>query len=236
MLDRFRLHMLSLMLFLAAGIPAAADDGFVDLFNGKSLEGWVQRGGLAKYRVEDGTIVGQTVPNTSNSYLCTRQNYRDFVLEYEFKCDDQLNSGVQFRSAVYDKETTIKISGEDRTFPADRVHGYQCEIDPDPKRSWTSGIYEERGRGWLYPGLRGGDAGAFTKQGQKMYKQGQWNSVRIVCRGDHIQSWLNGQPRADLRDGLADEGFFGLQVHGVGGREDPLEVRWRNIRIKSVNN
>ena len=55
------------------------------LFDGKTLDGWVQRGGKATYQVEDGAIVGRSVPNTSNSFLCTKQHYGDFVLELEFK-------------------------------------------------------------------------------------------------------------------------------------------------------
>ena len=50
---------------------SAADDGFVPLFDGKTLSGWVQRGGKAKYAVEDGAVVGSSVPNTANTFLCT---------------------------------------------------------------------------------------------------------------------------------------------------------------------
>jgi len=215
----------------------AADDGFVHLFDGKSLDGWVQKGGKAKYRVEHGTIVGQTVPKTPNSFLCTSKNYGDFILEYEYKCDDELNSGVQFRSNCFDKETTVKVGdNKTRKIPAGRVHGYQCEIDPNkPARMWSGGIYDEARRGWLFPGLRGGDGAAFTEQGKKTYKKGEWNEVRIQCEGDHIQTWLNGEPRADFKDSLTAEGFIALQVHGVGGRKDPLEVRWRNLRIKELD-
>jgi len=214
----------------------SAQDRFVDLFDGKSLDGWVQQGGKAKYRVDDGTIVGQTVPNTPNSFLCTNKNYGDFVLEYEYLCDDRMNSGVQFRSTVYDEATTLTIEGKEKTFAAGRVHGYQCEIDPNkPTRMWSAGIYDEGRRGWLFPGKRGGDAAAFSEQGKKTYKKGEWNAVRIRCEGDHIQTWLNGQPRADFRDNLTSSGLIALQVHGVGGRDEAIEVRWRNIRIKSLS-
>ena len=236
MLKSHSFQIVLISVWAATAATAAADDGSVKLFNGKSLEGWVQKGGKAKYRVEAGTIVGQTVPNTSNSFLCTKKNYGDFVLEYEYKCDDALNSGVQFRSTVYDKDTTVTINGKDKKFPAGRVHGYQCEIDPNkPDRMWSGGVYDEGRRGWLFPGQRGGNPKAFTKQGQKLYKKGEWNAVRIVCKGDHIQTWLNNVPRADFKDDLTAEGFIALQVHGVGGRQDPLEVRWRKIRIRPLD-
>jgi hypothetical protein len=220
---------------VAVAATVAAGDGYVALFDGKSLEGWVQKGGKAKFRVEDNAIVGQTVANTPNSFLCTKKTYSDFVLEYEYKCDNALNSGVQFRSSVYDKLTTVKIRGKEKTFPAGRVHGYQCEIDPNkPDRMWNSGVYDEGRRGWLYPGKNGGDGQAFTKQGQTIYKREQWNSVKIVCQGDHIQTWLNNVLRADFEDDLTAEGFIALQVHGIGKRQETLEVRWRNLRIRPL--
>ena len=91
---------------LLSSRPIAANEqtGFRSLFDGESLDGWVQHGGKAKYTVEGGTIVGRSVPKTPNSFLCTKRRFRDFVLEYEFRCDTSLNSGVQIRSNVYDKE------------------------------------------------------------------------------------------------------------------------------------
>src|SRR6516225_10551225 len=77
---------------------ADKDEGWTNLFNGKDLEGWVQRGGNAKYRAEDGQIIGTTVPTTGNSFLCTKKNYSNFILELEFKVQNPLNSGVQIRS------------------------------------------------------------------------------------------------------------------------------------------
>src|SRR5262245_28629700 len=100
-------------LALVAGLfyparPAGAEpkpdaDGYVDLFGGKTLDGWTQRGGKAKYAVTDGQIVGTAVPNTPNSFLCTQRDYGDFILELEFKVDPTLNSGVQVRSHFADE-------------------------------------------------------------------------------------------------------------------------------------
>ena len=207
------------------------------LFDGKSLEGWTQQGGNAKYRVESGIIIGESVPNTPNSFLCTEKKYGDFVLEYEYKCDDRLNSGVQFRSNVFDEETEIELDGKQRKIAAGRVHGYQVEIDPNkPDRAWAGGIYDEGRRGWLYPGIRGGDADVFTKQGQKIYKPGEWNSVRVECNGNSIKTWLNGEPRADFTDDMTAEGFIALQVHGIGGNEAAAGtlVQWRNLTPREL--
>jgi hypothetical protein len=216
----------------------AADEGWVDLFNGKDLSNWVQRGGKAKYEIKDGAIVGSTVLNTANSFLCTPRDYGDFILELEFKVDPQLNSGVQFRSECFEEPKTITAGGKEIKVPAGRVHGYQCEIDMDPakKRWWTAGVYDEARRGWLFPGPLGGDGKAFTEQGAKLSKQNDWNKFRIEAKGDSIKTFLNGEPRANFKDALTPKGLIALQVHGVGAdkAKENITVAWRNIRIKEL--
>jgi hypothetical protein len=78
-----------------------AQDGWVNLFNGKNLEGWEEHSGKAKYAVEDGVLTGQSVSGSGNSFLCTTQKFENFELELEFKCDALLNSGVHIRSEVF---------------------------------------------------------------------------------------------------------------------------------------
>ena len=213
-----------------------ADAGPQPLFDGKSFDGWEIRGGKATYEIEDGAVVGVSAPNTENTFLCSKARYGDFILTYEFKCDNALNSGVMIRAQAKDENTTARRDGKQRTIPAGRVHGYQVEIDPNaPKRLWTSGIYDEARRGWLFPGPKGGDPAAFTAQGKRLFKFNQWNSVRVECRGNRIRTWLNGEPRADFTDDVDAEGFIGLQVHGVGDRRDPLRVRWRNLMIEKLD-
>lgn len=213
-------------LALACTAALAAETGFKPLFDGKTLDGWVQRGGAAKYRVEDGQIVGTSVPNTQNSFLCTARDSGDFILELEFKVATNLNSGVQVRSHCFDEPKTYEWQGKTIKVPARRVHGYQVEIDP-AARAWSGGIYDEGRRGWLAD-LKDNDAA------RKAFKSGEWNQLRIECRGDSLKTWINGVPAADLKDSLTPAGFIGLQVHGVGNRTDPLEVRWRNLRIKEL--
>jgi hypothetical protein len=219
------------LLLAACTVAFAAEqaDGFKPLFNGKDLEGWEQHTGKAEYRVEDGAIVGKTVPGTPNSFLCTKKQYGDFILEFEFKVAKEMNSGVQFRSQFYEKDTVVEIAGKEKKFPADRVHGYQYEIDPSA-RAWTGGIYDEGRRGWLRNLKENTAAG-------KAFKQGEWNEGRIECQGNHIQTWINGVKAADLTDSLTPKGIIALQVHGIGnGKKHPAgeEVRWRNLRLKEL--
>ncbi len=226
------------LIVLASTLHLAAEKGAHALFNGKDFTGWTQKGGVAKYAVEDGVIVGTAVAGTPNSFLCTQKRYGDFILEYEYQCDNRLNSGVQIRSNLFEQDTTVDLDGgKTKKIGRGRVHGYQVEIDPNkPDRMWSGGIYDEGRRGWLYPGLRGGDAAQFTAAGQKAYKPGQWNRVRVECRGDSIKTWLNGVPRADFKDALTAKGFIGLQVHGIGGNKNLVgaQVRWRNLSLREL--
>lgn len=212
----------------------------VNLFNGKNLAGWVQHGGQASFTVVDGMIVGTSVAGAANSFLCTKQEFGDFELELEFKTESPLNSGVQIRSEVFPEARTLTIDGREIQIAADRVHGYQVEIDMETPRNrlWTGGIYDEARRGWLFPaGGEKSPAGvAFSEQGLKVSKPGDWNKLRIVAAGSSIKTWLNGEPRAETTDSLTPRGIIALQVHGVGN--DPAKVgakvRFRNIVLKPI--
>lgn len=225
------------LLVTACGSAMAASE-WTPLFNGKTLDGWVKRGGKAAYSVEDGSIVGTSTLNTENTFLCTPRDYADFILEYEFKVDPKLNSGVQIRSQCFDKPVEIVSAGKTIKVPANRVHGYQIEIDPEPAKDrwWSAGIYEEACRGWLYPGICDGDPKAFTDQGRKLFKQNDWNKVRVEAIGDSIKTTLNGTPCASIKDARTASGFIGLQVHGIGKDQskDGTQVRWRNLRIQEI--
>lgn len=225
MISRFLIPLT--VLSLTSALQAA--DAMQPLFDGKTLNGWEQHSGAAEYRVEDGAIIGKTVPNTGNSFLCTAKKYSNFILELEFKVDPSMNSGVQFRSNYYTKETEVEIAGKKKKFPADRVHGYQFEIDPSP-RAYTGGIYDEGRRGWLFD-LKNNEAA------RKAFKQGEWNQIRIECRGDSLKTFINGVAAADLKDSLTAEGVIALQVHGIGKNQAAIgkEVMWKNIRIQELN-
>ncbi|MCX7872442.1 MAG: DUF1080 domain-containing protein [Verrucomicrobiae bacterium] len=203
----------------------SAEDGWIELFDGKTLKGWIQRGGKAKYTVVDGVIVGETVTNTPNSFLCTEQEYGDFILELEFKVDQKLNSGVQIRSQCFDKPTVVQWQGKEIKIPANRVHGYQIEIDPS-SRAWTGGIYDEGRRGWLFDLKNKPDA-------QKAFKQNEWNKIRVEAKGDSIKTWINGVEAADLKDSMTLKGIIALQVHSA--KDGGLKVQFRNIRLKKLD-
>ena len=67
-------HFSSLVIsLLYVGLIGQEDGDWIDLFNGKDLNDWQQKGGDATYEVVDGTILGTTVANSPNSFLCTEQ-------------------------------------------------------------------------------------------------------------------------------------------------------------------
>jgi len=76
-------------LWASCGLNASAadvGDGFVSLFNGRDLAGWVKRGGSAEYQVEDGSIVGKCVPDTpGNTFLCTEKEFGNFILRLQYR-------------------------------------------------------------------------------------------------------------------------------------------------------
>jgi hypothetical protein len=229
---------LALSLWLAVATPIPAADGWIDIFNGKDLSGWTQRGGAAKYEVKDGVIVGSAVLNTANSFLCTEKSYGNFILELDFRVDPALNSGVQIRSECFDTATTVTTDGKEIKIAGKRVHGYQVEIDMDSgkKRWWTGGIYDEGRRAWLFPGKNGGDGKKFTEQGGKTSKPNDWNHFKVEANGDSIKTWLNGELRADLKDNMTPVGFIALQVHGVGKDQAKagIKAEFKNIRLKQL--
>ena len=193
-----------------------ADKDWEVLFNGKDLKEWKQVNGTAPFKIVNGAIVGTTVSGSPNSFLATRKEYGDFILEFEFMLNNDINSGVQFRSI------------SDPAIQDGRVHGYQFELDPSD-RQWMGGIYDEARRGWLYPL-------SLNPKAQAAYKKGEWNKARIEAIGNKIKTWVNGIPAASLVDDLTGKGFIALQVHSIYDDKDAgKEIKWRNIRIKTKN-
>jgi len=201
------------LLLTFTALPAVQAGEWVELFNGRNLEGWSQKNGLARFEAKEGCIVGTTAPNSPNSFLCTERDYGDFELEFEVMVDKDLNSGVQIRSE----------SKPD--YQKGRVHGYQVEIAVN---GFSGGIYDEARRGKFL------NTNTATPEIRGLLRTNAWNHYRIVCLGDRIQTWVNNVQVTDLRDTMTAKGFIGLQVHGVGNRADPLMVKWRNLRLREL--
>ena len=219
---------LAILLILTQGISSGQENEWISLFDGKTLNGWSVHSGTATYRVENGAIVGQAVPGSPNTFLCTDRQFGDFILEFQVLLEDpELNSGVQFRSLIAPDETVFWFRNEQgeyapRTIPPDRVYGYQVEIAAG---GGAGGVYDEARRAMLPWWPESGSPES------KVFKEEEWNAYRVECHGDSIRTIVNGTVVNDFRDGLTPRGIIGLQVHDVGNDPTPYQVRWKNIRL-----
>jgi len=220
----FALVTLLLSSATVAPLHAEQEACWQDLFDGKTLEGWVQKNGTATYQVVEGTIVGKTSEGSPNSFLCSEKQYGDFELEFFVRVHDELNSGVQIRSATKEVSAEDEAAGKLGT-----VNGPQVEIAINGTAGYVYG--ESTGRGWL------------TSEDQRIlhkhFRNGQWNHYRIVAQGPRIQTWINGEAIGDITDEEISKthpkGFIGLQVHSIGADQGPFDVAWKQIRIKELS-
>ncbi|MDR2848932.1 MAG: DUF1080 domain-containing protein [Verrucomicrobiota bacterium] len=197
------------------------EEGFVALFDGKTLAGWERHGGVSTYAVEDGAIAGRFNDPRRNTFLCTARPYGDFILRLEFKLEAG-NSGVQFRSAT-------RIEGDQ----SEKVFGYQAEIAGDAKV--TARIFDEGRRGFKFGRTwLDNTAPEAIERSAAACKKGDWNRLEIQCVGPSIRTWLNDVPVVNFFDSESFSGFIGLQVHATKEPDGGVCARWRNIRIKEL--
>ena len=195
-----------LILFLASlifscNIPTET----VSLFNGKNLDGWIIYG-TEKWYVENGELICESGPDKDYGYLGTNKYFDDFILELDFKQEDNGNSGVFFRSTV----------------DGVKVKGWQVEVAPPGYHS--GGIYESYGRGWLIKPDQSKDS---------IVKMGEWNKMKIKVYGDEVTTWINENQMIKIKDSIIGLGKGGvaLQIHDGGG----IKVKWKNINLTKIN-
>jgi len=242
-------HRLYLLALASAALLPRADaveSGFKPIFNGKDLSSWE---GLAQFwSVRDGAITGQTKKQAdlkANTYLVWKGGQpANFELKLRFKITPNndrnwANSGVQFRSRVLDAATFA-------------VRGYQADIDSTGR--FMGMLYEEKGRGIIMrPGekirITGTTKDAKGKEKATVekldalstpadilaiYRLGEWNELRIVANGNHVQQFLNGKLTADVVDvdpeNAPKSGVIALQLH----TGPPMTVQFKDIQLKSL--
>jgi len=188
-----------------------------------NLSNWEIKEGNADFTVKDGIITGTSILKSPSTYLGTKINYKDFILEFEVNVSSGLNSGVQFRSLKSDN-------------PRNSVYGYQLELEadkPERNRLWSGGIYDQSRRSiFLYPL-------SVNPIAKSAFKPNEWNFVRIEAIGNSIRSWINGIQCSNLVDDTSTDGFIALQIHSIGKQSlEGKTVKWKNIRISTheINN
>ncbi len=214
------------------------DDGVVSLFNGKDLSGW--SGDSRLWSVRDGVIHGETTPDAAavgNTFLIWQGGTtRNFELNLTFRCNATNNSGIQYRSKH------IKEGVRNDWV----VRGYQHEIRNENYLPNVSGfIYDEGGkRGriilvgqkgtWEGDKLQVSDESLVSKEEYKqLFKLNEWNDVKIIANGNHIQHYMNGRLVMDFTDSperALNDGVLALQLHA--GK--PMWVEFKDINFKHL--
>ena len=230
------------------GQSKAGKDGFVQIFDGNTLNGW--DGDPTYWRVENGNLVGEITPATllkTNSFIIWRGGRpADFELTMEFKITKAGNSGMNYRSV------------ELKDIPH-ALKGYQADIDGANR--YTGQNYEERARTTLaYRGEKAtinplqnasdslkdhiknnawtertvtGSLGNSDSLQAKIHAE-NWNTCHLIIKGNHLQHFINGILMSDVTDNDKvngkSQGLLGVQVH-VG---PPMKVEYRNIRLKQL--
>lgn len=195
-------------------VPCA--EGFVPLFDGKSLDGWqlVDKTGPG-YLVEEGQLV---LPPDGGGNLFTEAVYEDFILRFDFKLEEGSNNGLAIRTPV--KEGSVAYEGMELQIIDNRAERY-ADIEPWQKH------------GSLY-NVRPAETG-------HLKPTGTWNEQKVVVDGRQIKVVLNGHTILDVNlDDVEDpetlEKHPGLQRTsghiGFLGHNEP--VAFRNICIKPL--
>jgi len=227
-----------LLLPLARPTARAAEpdaDGFVSLFDGKTLDGWEGLEGF--WSVQDGAIVGSETKEHAapQTFLILKDHpVSNFELHFKYKFNTpDGNSGVQFRSKIIDPKT-------------DRVGGYQADMDG--KSTYDGSIYDEAGvaggrntmsnRGekttWDSSNKRHNEKmEQSNKELQKKIHNQDWNDVVLIANGNHITYTINGELMTDLTDEspkALQSGVLALQLH----HGFVMEIQFKDIKIKEM--
>ena len=181
----------------------------VEIFDGETLEGW-QSVGSAKWRVADGAIVGGQEGDPKRSgILMTEDSFKDFDLSLEFMIDEhgKYNSGVYLRHGPGER----------------RQRGYQINIGRGVAGEPVGLHFKD----WLDKG----------DEHDQYRKPREWNRLRIVALGAHIQAWLNGHRIVNYTDPdpqpeLIEAGVIGFQTYGAEGHDG--WVKLRNLKLTDL--
>lgn len=200
-----RFLLLLLLIPITSTHLKAADD-WINLFDGKTTQGWTPRAEVETFEAKGGELHLLT---KTNCWVTSDLQMSDFEAELEvmLPAEAGFNSGLAFR-----------CRGK-----KGKPKGYQVEID----QSKPAGVYGIGLGGWLYP--TGKQNAEYTAKIKDLLRPDDWNHFKVRAVGDRIQTWLNHQPIADIKNTSQLKGYFGIQHHGKGGT-----VKFRNIRAREI--
>lgn len=207
-------HLFAAVAALSSLTAFAADDGFVPLFDGKTMTGWRNPYEWGKIEVKDGEI---HLTGEKKFFVVTEKTYGDFIFEGDIKLPEgQANSGFMFRAHVQ----------------PNKVFGYQAEVDGNADRKWSGGLYDEGRRMWFISPIKGNKESedAFRARAGDTFKRNDWNTYRITCQGKKLKIEVNGVVTTDVEDATDASGVIAIQHHGEKG----ATYKFRNLRIKEL--
>ena len=214
-LTPMKLHRLLSALLILSILPAsAADDGFTQLFDGKTMTGWKNAYDWGKIEVVNGEV---HLTGEKKFFVVTEKTYSDFIFEGDILLPEgQANSGFMFRAHVQ----------------PNKVFGYQAEVDGDAKRKWSGGLYDEGRRMWFISPIKGNKESedAFRARAGDAFKRNDWNTYRITCKGNKLKIEVNGVVTTEVEDSTDAAGVIAIQHHGEKG----ATYKFRNLRIKEL--
>lgn len=190
----------------AIGSANAADEGWISLFDGKSLDGWKVGANAASFRVEGGVlIVNGPVGHLFYDGPVCEHNFKNFHLKADIMTLPKANSGLYFHTKY-----------QEAGWPA---IGYECQVNTthsDPKK--TAGLYNVKD--------------VF----EAASKDGEWFTMEIIVQGKHIITKVNGKTQVDYTEPEKVEGLrrltsgtFAIQAHDPGSK-----VSYKNILVKPL--
>jgi Domain of Unknown Function (DUF1080) len=177
--------------------------GWTTLIDGdKGLENF-NRLGDANWRAEGGAIVADKAKD--NSYLVTRDSYKDFQIRAEFWADKNTNSGIFIR-AQDPKKIGAATSYEVNIYDARPGQEYSTAAIVDFAKIPVPAPYKAVGK---------------------------WNTFEITARGPHITVVFNGVKSVEMHDAKFLQGPFALQF-GNHGKEPGDVIKWRKVQVKNL--
>ncbi|MBP3960722.1 DUF1080 domain-containing protein [Gemmata sp. G18] len=203
------------------------ETGFVPLFNGTDLSGWVVDGGDAdQWRVEEGALATTGRKNGPQTWLLSQHPYGDMRLRFEYQLEAGGNSGFAFR-AVPGERPILAPGGR----PTPTAYHQQVELSDDADKEWQ----------WLPTGQVAGGSGPTAPvlkptSPAKLRLPGEWNAVEIEMVGQALKVTLNGSviQTADLDRLIAQGSRFPAlkrKQGRIGFQQCRYTARFRNIEV-----
>ncbi|MBP6410472.1 MAG: DUF1080 domain-containing protein [Pseudarcicella sp.] len=190
---------------------------FKNIFDGVTFKGWQIVGSKGKINIKDSAFVCQMTINTpEHTFVKTNKKYRNFVLELDCKRDSFFNTGILFR--CQNTSDTASVS----------LYGYQVKIDPNIKRSWTGGVFDDFGKSWKWLYTLENDAKA-----KNANKDNDWNHFRVEAINDTIKVWVNDIPTSHLINNKYFKGYIAFKIHSLGNKpeQENWKAAFKNIKI-----